>query len=145
MRVPYPLGPRLVQLGGLEGGTVVEQHAEGQEGLDRHRVESGGLGDHLPHPPEAVAHGVANLGVAACGEALELQEQRGTVGQHLVVLSAHTAERLEPGLGTGGVAHAVGHAIERRDHHLQEQRLFGPEHSEDVGLGDFGMSGDYLG
>jgi hypothetical protein len=77
----HPGRPRLVQLVDVERGHVAEQHPEGEERLHRHRVKPGRLGDRVPHPGQARPHQIADLNVAAGGEALQLQQERGAVRQ----------------------------------------------------------------
>jgi hypothetical protein len=74
-----------------------------------------------------------------------LQQQRGPVGQHFVVPGTQAAKRIEPGITLGGDPRPLGHPVERRGHHFQEQRLLRPENAEHVRLGDLSPAGDRLG
>lgn len=57
----YAVGPGGVHVGGVEGGDVVEEHAEGQEGLDCYWVQACGVGDCVPHVGEAGSDEVADV------------------------------------------------------------------------------------
>jgi len=56
--------PTVRHVGQAEGGVGVQQHAERQEGLDRHRIEPGGRGHGLPELAETDADRVTDLGFA---------------------------------------------------------------------------------
>jgi hypothetical protein len=81
-------GPGFVQLVDVEGGDVVEEHAEGEEGLHRHRIQAGRIGNRVLHVGETAADEIADLGITAGSKALQLEQERGAVRQQFVVLPA---------------------------------------------------------
>jgi hypothetical protein len=101
----------------------------------------------LPEAAEAGADRVADFTVTGRrgGGALQLQQQSGAVGKHLVVLAAHRGQRVDPGRTARRGQHRQRHPPERGVHTLQEQLLLRAEQPEHIGLRDARATGDRLG